>query len=62
MASARVRLRIIDPQAVVFDRVIVTDTVVGEKGLDADKLTERVAREVLEIADPHLKRRISTWY
>ena len=62
MATARVRMRIIDPQSVVFDRVIVTDTIVGEKGLDADKLTERVAREVLSIADPHLKRRIPTWY
>jgi hypothetical protein len=62
MATARVRFRIIDPQAVVFDRVIVTDTIVGEKGLDAEKLTERVAREVLSIADPHLKRRIPTWY
>jgi hypothetical protein len=62
MARARVRVRIVDPQAVAFDRVIVTDTIVGEKGLDAEKLTERVAREVLEIADPHVKRRISTWY
>jgi hypothetical protein len=62
MASARVRVRIVDPQAVVFDRVIVTDTVVGEKGLDAATLTARVAREVLSIADPQLKRRIPTWY
>jgi hypothetical protein len=35
---------------------------VGDKGGDRAKLTARVAREVLEIADPHLKRRIPTWY
>lgn len=62
LARARVHLKIVDPQAVVFDRVIVTDTIVGEKGLDRAKLAERVAREVLAIADPQLKRRIPTWY
>jgi len=62
MAHARVHVTIVDPQAVVFDRVIVTDTVVGEKGLDVAKLTDRVAGEVLSIADPQLKRRIPTWY
>jgi hypothetical protein len=62
MARARVHLKIVDPQAVVFDRVIVTDTIVGEKGLDRAKLAERAAREVLAIADPQLKRRIPTWY
>ncbi|HET9991496.1 MAG TPA: hypothetical protein VFQ65_23365 [Kofleriaceae bacterium] len=62
LARARVHVKIVDPQAIVFDRVIVTDTIVGEKGLDPVKLTERVAREVLSIADPQLKRRIPTWY
>lgn len=62
MARARVRMKIIDPQAVVFDRVIVTDTIVGDKGIDSVQLAERAAREVLSIADPHLKRRIPTWY
>jgi len=62
LARARVRLKIVDAQAVVFDRVIVTDTIVGEKGLDRAKLAERAAREVLSIADPQLRRRIPTWY
>ena len=62
MARARVHLKIVDPQAVVFDRVLVTDTIVGDKGLDRTKLAERAAREVLAIADPQLKRRIPTWY
>jgi hypothetical protein len=62
LARARVHVTIVDPQAVVFDRVITTDTVVGDKNGDRAKLTARVAREVLEIADPHLKRRIPTWY
>lgn len=62
LARARVHLTIIDAQAVVFDRVIVTDTIVGEKGLDRAKLAERAAREVLSIADPQLRRRIPTWY
>lgn len=62
LARARVRLKIVDAQEVVFDRVIVTDTIVGDKGLDRAKLAERAAREVLSIADPQLRRRIPTWY
>ena len=62
LATAQVHIRIVDAQAVVFDRTIVTDTIVGEKKLDDAKLLERVAREVLLIADPNVKRRISTWY
>jgi hypothetical protein len=62
LATARVRVRISDPQSTVFDRVVVTNTIVGEKTLAADKLIERIAREVLLIAEPHVRRRIPTWY
>ena len=62
LASARVRVRISDPQSTVFDRVVVTNTIVGEKNLAADKLIDRIAREVLSIAEPHVRRRIPTWY
>jgi hypothetical protein len=62
LATARVRVRISDPQSTVFDRVVVTNTIVGEKNLAADKLIERIAREVLSIAEPHVRRRIPTWY
>jgi hypothetical protein len=62
LATARVRVRITDPQSTVFDRVVVTNTIVGEKNLAADKLTERIAREVLMITEPHVRRRIPTWY
>jgi hypothetical protein len=62
LATARVRVRISDPQSTVFDRVVVTNTIVGEKNLAADKLIDRIAREVLSIAEPHVRRRIPTWY
>jgi hypothetical protein len=62
LATARVRVRISDPQSTVFDRVVVTNTIVGEKNLAADKLIDRIAREVLLIAEPHVRRRIPTWY
>ncbi|MEO8845398.1 MAG: hypothetical protein ABI591_24290 [Kofleriaceae bacterium] len=62
LATARVRVRISDPQTTVFDRVIRTNTIVGEKHLATEKLIERIAREVLSIAEPHVRRRIPTWY
>lgn len=62
LATARVRIRIADAQSVVFDRVIVTDSVVGDKGMGKTAIATRVAREVLAIADPQLKRRIPTWW
>lgn len=61
MARARVRVRISDARAVVFDRVVVTDTVVGDVGLGLQELAERVAREVLAILRPHLRRSVPWW-
>ncbi len=61
-ARARVHVRILDPQGVVFDRVIKTDTIVGDKGLDQPALVARTAREILSIADPQVRRRVPSWF
>jgi hypothetical protein len=55
-AYARVRLRVANGTKLVIDRVIATDTVLG----DRSHLAELVAREVLWIAEPRL-RKVSTW-
>jgi hypothetical protein len=61
MARARVRVQITDASAVVFDRVIATDTVVGERNLTVPELAARVAREVLAILRPHVRRSVPSW-
>jgi hypothetical protein len=61
MARARVRVRVADARTVLFDRVVVTDTVLGDKGSSPPELAARVAREVLAILGPHLQRRIPSW-
>jgi hypothetical protein len=61
MARARVRVRIADASAILFDRVVVTDTVLGEKGLPPPELAARVAREVLAILRPHMRRHVALW-
>jgi len=61
MARARVRVRIADASAVLFDRVVVTDTVLGENGLSPPELAARVAREVLAILRPHMRRHVTLW-
>ncbi len=60
-ARATVRVRIADPGHIVFDRTVVTDTVVGDRGQPAAQLAERVAREILAIVEPHLKRSVASW-
>jgi hypothetical protein len=61
MARARVRVRISDPTGVVFDRVVATDTVLGDAGQGPPELAARVAREVLAILGPHLRRSVPAW-
>jgi hypothetical protein len=61
LARARVRVRVVDRSQVVFDRVIVTDTVVGDRRQSSEALAARTAREVLAILDPHLKRKLAGW-
>jgi len=60
-ARARVRVRIVDRTHVVWDRIVRTDTVVGDKGIAADALAARTAREVLAIVEPHIRRLVPAW-
>ena len=48
-------------RGVMFDRVVVTDTVVGERKITEAELAARVAREVLAIVAPHLHRAVPAW-
>jgi hypothetical protein len=61
LARARVRVRIADRGGVVFERVVVTDTIVGDKGMQPERLATRVAREVLAILRPHVRRVEPRW-
>lgn len=61
LARARVRVRIFDASAVVFDRVVTTDSIVGERRMPPDELAARVADEVLAILRPHVRRAVSRW-
>jgi hypothetical protein len=61
MVRARIRIRIADPTTLAFDRVIATDTIVGERGMAADALADRAAREVLAILDLHVLRAVPSW-
>jgi hypothetical protein len=56
-----VRVQISDARKVVFDRVVATDTVLGERGMAPPELAARVAREVLAIVRPHLRRSVPAW-
>jgi hypothetical protein len=61
LGRARVRVRISDALGIVFDRVITTDTIVGDKQLTVERLAERTAREVVDIMRPHVKRTVAGW-
>src|SRR5262249_45247830 len=61
LSRARVRVRIADREHVVFERVVVTDSVVGERNLSADALAARVAHSVLDILEPHIRRVAPAW-
>jgi hypothetical protein len=61
LARARVRVRIADAEKIVFDRVISTDTIIGDRGMRGEALAARVAREVLDILRPHMKRVEPKW-
>ncbi|HUS27041.1 MAG TPA: hypothetical protein VMZ53_00975 [Kofleriaceae bacterium] len=61
MARARVRLRVVSRERIVFDRVIHTDTIVGDPEISEAQFAARVARDVLRIAHANLKRTTSNW-
>lgn len=48
-------------QSVVFDRGVVTDTVVGDKNIPPDSLAARTGRAVFDILDPNLRRTVTDW-
>src|SRR6185295_14667238 len=60
-ARARVRVQITRAHSVVFDRIVATDSVLGEPGLAAPELAARVAHEVLAILRPHMRRSVPSW-
>ncbi len=60
-ARARVHVVLADAAGVLFDRVVVTDSIVGDKGIKTDAMAARAAREVLDILRPHLKRLVTAW-
>lgn len=58
-AHARVRARVSNSRGLRFDRVVVTDTIVGDAGIAPEQLAERTAREVLAIVRPNLRRALA---
>jgi hypothetical protein len=61
MGSARVRVRIADAGKVLFDRIVHTNTVVGNKDMQVDRFAELVANEVLSILRPHVRKAVPAW-
>jgi hypothetical protein len=61
MAHARVRVRIVDASNILFDRVVFTDTIVGERKMSTEALASRTAREVLAIVAPFMRKKVSGW-
>ncbi len=61
MGKARVRVRISDASQVLFDRVVFTDTVIGDHAMARDQMAARLAREVLAILRPHVRRTVPAW-
>ena len=61
LAKARVRMRVYEGGKVKFDRIIRTDTIVGDRDISEQAFAERTAREVLLIANANLRRTLSDW-
>ncbi|HEY4244582.1 MAG TPA: hypothetical protein VGM88_32435 [Kofleriaceae bacterium] len=55
-ARARVHAKLYDHDHTYFDRTLVTDTIVGDRGQDGSALAARVAHEVIAILAPQLAR------
>jgi hypothetical protein len=61
LVRARVQVRIAEPSGVLFDRILVTDTIVGDKQITPEALAARTAREILTILRPHMKKLDPQW-
>jgi hypothetical protein len=61
LAKARVRVRVVHRENILFERVVRTDTIVGDKGITEQQLAARTAREVLAIVNAQLRRLVEGW-
>ena len=61
LAKARVRMRVYEAGKLKFNRVIRTDTIVGDRDITEQAFAERAAREVLLIAHANLRRILADW-
>jgi hypothetical protein len=61
IARARVRVRIADGSGITFDRIIATDSIVGDRNIPPPQFAMRVSREVLTILRPHMRRVEPKW-
>jgi len=61
LGRARVRARIIHRGTMLFERVIRTDTIVGDKGISEQDMAARTAREVLAITNAQMRRLVEGW-
>ena len=60
-ARAQVRVRVADAVGILFDRIVVTDTIIGDRGMTDPALAARTAREVFAILRPKLVRTVPAW-
>ncbi len=61
LGRARVRVRVIHKGTMLFERIVRTDTIVGDKGITEQDMAARTAREVLAIVNAQLRRLVAGW-
>lgn len=61
LGRARVRVRVIHKGTILFERVVRTDTIVGDKGITEQEMAARTGREVLAIVNAQLRRLVEGW-
>ena len=58
---ARVRVRIVHRGSIIFERIVRTDSIVGNKNITEQNMAARVGREVLAIVNAQLRRLVPGW-
>jgi hypothetical protein len=61
LARARARIRIVHKGTIVFERVVRTDSIVGDKRITEQEMSARTGREILAIANAQLRRLVAGW-
>jgi hypothetical protein len=61
LARARVRVRVSDGKTIMLERVVRTDTIVGDRDITQAEMGARAAREVFAIVNAQLRRLIQGW-